>query len=533
MVSICHTGTMAIRFMLKMNSPKRCINSKPRTVACWLEDAGVRVAALNSSRPLSDIYTRAVTDDSRFVQPGDVFVAVRGEQVDGHKFLQQVQRLGAFVGIVENPEFAIDLPQVVVKNSRQALAVLAATFSGLRGPGARSPRLIGVTGTNGKTTVTWLLRSILRQAGACPALLGTIEHDLVSQTCRTPLTTPGSVELCRLLAISRDAGADWAVLEVSSHALAQQRCDGLRFAACVFTNLSGDHLDYHQTMDAYGAAKRRLFDLREEGGLAVIHIDDPFGAELARTLSGYVLTYGLESAGADVSATIEKVDRTGSCFKLRGKGFGANGVSVQLPLIGRYNVANALAAAATALAVGIDPESIAEGLQKVVRIPGRLERAEPQGFPFSVLVDYAHTDEALGHVLASLKPLTRGRLICVFGCGGDRDRSKRPRMAAAAAKWADLVYVTSDNPRSEKPHRIIDDILAGFGKKSACTVETQADRRLAIEAAIRSAREGDTVLIAGKGHEDYQLIGDRVLSFDDVQIARHCLGVTSVAEPVA
>lgn len=478
-----------------------------------------------------DVTVTSLTDDSRATVEGACFVAVRGSASDGHRFVDAaVQRGAAAVVVDRDAEVPASAVRVRVPDTRVALAKLAAAYFGLRAEQGLGLRLVGITGTNGKTTVAWLLRSILREAGCLPALLGTIEYDLVGKRMSAPLTTPGALDLCRHLATARDAGADCGVLEVSSHALDQRRCDGLSFSAGVFTNLSGDHLDYHVSMDSYAKAKRHLFDLLCPDGVAVVNQDDAFGKSLGSSLPGPVVSFGLDTPDGDVSARLHSVDRQGSDFILRARSFE---FSVHLPLLGRHNVENALAAAATAEALGVAPDFIRKGLECVSGVPGRLQRAEPDGWPFSVLVDYAHTDGALEHVLEALRPLTSGRLICVFGCGGDRDATKRPRMAAAAARLADAAYVTSDNPRTEDPQRIIDAILPGFGRSSACRVQVQIDRRLAIEAAIADALPGDTVLIAGKGHEDYQLLGKEILDFDDVDVARSFLRVESLVEGVA
>lgn len=473
----------------------------------------------------------SLTDDSRSVEPGCCFVAIRGNGIDGHTFVSDAEAAGAAVIVIDRD---VPVPRGVVcvrvVDSREALARLAAAYYGLRGGSASDLRLVGVTGTNGKTTVTWLLRSILRAAGQTTALIGTIEYDLVTERRAAPLTTPGALSLCRHLADARDAGAACAVLEVSSHALDQHRCDGLAFQAGVFTNLSGDHLDYHRTMEAYGRAKRRLFDLVNTDGTAILNLDDPMGSSLARNVNRRVVTYGLEASTADVTARDTRLERRGTFFVMQGRSFET---PVHLPLPGEHNMANALAAAATAEAMGVTPTAIRAGLEQATAVPGRLQRVEPDDWPFSVLVDYAHTDGALASVLSALKPLTSGRLTCVFGCGGDRDRSKRPRMAAAVGRFADVAYVTSDNPRSEDPQEIIDSILPGFDSASTCRVEVRVDRRRAIEDAIRDARPGDVVLIAGKGHERYQLVGDRVLPFDDATVARRCLGIAAMAEDVA
>lgn len=486
---------------------------------------------LTPREPVPPVRITALTDDSREVVAGGCFVAVRGTGFDGHRFIDAAAVAGA-VAVVTDQD--VELPrgmvEVRVADSREALARLAAVFHGVSGQTAASPCLIGITGTNGKTTVSWLLRSILRAAGQKAALFGTVEYDLVSRRLSAPLTTPSPLTLARHLAEARDAGATHAVIEVSSHALDQRRCDGLTFAAGVFTNLSGDHLDYHGTMEAYAAAKCRLFELLSPDGSAVVNADDAVGASLLDRLDSRRISFGLDGGEADVSASILEMGVRGTRIALRGCSFEA---TFSLPLIGQHNVHNALAAAATAEAIGIAPDAIRDGLEGVTDVPGRLQRVEPVGWPFSVLVDYAHTDAALANVLAAVRPVTKGRLICVFGCGGDRDRSKRPRMAAAVGRVADLAVVTSDNPRSETPERIIDEIMPGFDAASNCVVERQADRRRAIETAIAMAAPGDAVLIAGKGHEDYQLVGDDVLAFDDAEEARRCLANAVAREEVA
>jgi UDP-N-acetylmuramoyl-L-alanyl-D-glutamate--2,6-diaminopimelate ligase len=470
----------------------------------------------------SDLSVNSITDDSRRVKPGGCFVAVRGLAVDGHRYVHAAAEAGAVVVVADEP---VSVPAGVtllrVADSREAVARLAAVFYGVQPGGARALTLVGVTGTNGKTTVAWLTRSILQAAGHKCALFGTIEYDLIDKRLRAALTTPGPIELAADLAHAARAGATHAVLEVSSHALDQRRTDGLAFAAGVFTNLSGDHLDYHETMDAYLAAKRRLFEALPPDGLALINADDPRAAEVRAGCSAGVLPYGIEaSEGVALRAEIEELGPRYSRFVLRGA---IPDRLVTTRLVGRHNVENALAAAAAAVGLGVEADAIVAGLEGLAGVPGRLERVEPDGCPFSVYVDYAHTDDALRHALGVLRALTPGRLICVFGCGGDRDRSKRPRMAAAVQEHADVAVVTSDNPRTEEPREIIAEILPGFTSDAGCEVEVEPDRLAAISMAIDLAEDQDAVLIAGKGHEDYQLIGGRVLPFDDREVARACL----------
>lgn len=521
-----------------MDNPNRCICDSPRSLQEWFALCELPFPVANGVPSVVSASISAFTDDSRLVQPGDVFVAVRGGLSDGHHFLQQAANHGAAVAIVEEqPSEDLNLPCIVpcivVENTKLALAKLSAACCGLVDRSAVPLDLIGVTGTNGKTTVTWLLRSILQQAGYDPALLGTIEYDLHGERCQAPLTTPGSIELAGLLKTARGNGARWGVLEVSSHALEQRRCDGLSFRAAIFTNLSGDHLDYHGSMEAYGKSKGRLFDLLHRDGMGVVNLDDEWGRRFAKSLSSAVVTFSMEDERADYRATVSKLDTSGSVFSVEGDLATETLREIRLPLIGHYNVSNALAAAATSLALGVAPAAIRSGMEQIAGIPGRLERVRVTGCPFTVLVDYAHTDAALSNALQALRPLTPGRLIGVFGCGGDRDRSKRPRMGQAAARWADVAVVTSDNPRSEDPAKIIDDILAGMDCATEGKVITQVDRRSAIEWAIHEAQAGDTVLIAGKGHENYQLVGEQVLEFDDVSVAKGFLQKICFTEGVA
>lgn len=501
-----------------MNASTRIVTACNRSMSKLLARSGLCVP---SPRHLEQVQISELTADSREVKPGSCFVAIRGLRSDGHKYVRGAVEAGAVAVVVEDD---VEVPQGValirVPDSRAALAKLAAAFYGLA-PHSDCPlRLVGVTGTNGKTTVAWMIRSILRAAGSKTALLGTVEYDLIAERLRAPLTTPDALDLCRHLSVAVRAGGTYGVLEVSSHAMNQKRCDGLRFEAGVFTNLSGDHLDYHETETAYLQSKRRLFTGLDEHAVAIVNADDPNCDALVSATSARVVRFGLESKGVDIGAVISEMGRRGSRFRLRGLG---DDVEIRTSLIGHYNVSNILAAAATASALGVTSQDIRAGIEAMSGVPGRLERVEPDGCPFAVLVDYAHTDDALENVLRVLRPLTEGRLICVFGCGGDRDRTKRPRMASAAARWADLAYVTSDNPRSEDPRAIIDDVLAGFSSRCECGVEAIVERAGAIAAAIEVARPGDVVLIAGKGHEDYQIVGEEVLSFDDREVARACL----------
>lgn len=460
----------------------------------------------------------SLTDDSRKAGAGACFVAVRGTAVDGHRFTERAAAAGASALVVEQPVEGVRGPAIVqVADSRDALVRLAAAHHRLRRDDGRFVLpLVGITGTNGKTTTAWLVRGLLNAAERRCALFGTVESDLIARRVPSPLTTPGTVELSANLREALDAGATHAVLEVSSHALDQRRCDGLSFAVAVFTNLTGDHLDYHQTLERYAGAKRRLFGLLENGGVAVINADDPWAELMISAFSGRVIRFGLDSPVAEIRAEQVRPSALGTQFIVRGPGFR---LPVECGLVGLHNVRNVMAAVASAMALGLTFDEIAAGVAGLVAAPGRLERVEPPGTPFSVFVDYAHSDDALTNVLSAVRPITPGRLICVFGCGGDRDRTKRPRMAAAVARFADAAVVTSDNPRSEDPRAIIDEVLPGFSG-AACRVDVEPDRRAAIELALGGAAAGDAVLIAGKGHEDYQIIGDRTLPFDDRAVAR-------------
>lgn len=496
----------------------------PMSAATLLMRAGV--SPPERSADFQDIFITSVTDDSRRVCEGSCFVAVSGAKSDGRLFVGDAVAGGAKLIVAEREcSEGVRAMVVTVPDARRVLAKLAAALHGVDPSGPHALKLIGVTGTNGKTTVAWLLRCILESAGVRSALLGTVEYDLCGERMPALLTTPDPVTLASHLATAHRAGATHAVLEVSSHALDQRRCDGLAFDAAVFTNLSGDHLDYHGSIESYFAAKRRLFEGLGAGAVAAINMDDPRGAELCDSTQARVVRYGIESSSVHVRASEIRLHVDHSEFVLAGRDFER---SVSVPLVGSHNVENILAAAAAAEAMGVDPDLIVQGLERISGVPGRLERVSPPGGPFSVLVDYAHTDDALANVLGALRRLTSGRLICVFGCGGDRDRTKRPRMAGVVEKYADLAIATSDNPRTEEPSAIIDEILAGFGDPPRCEVQVEPDRGRAIAEAISAAGEGDLVLIAGKGHEDYQEISGHRVPFDDRRVARACLAMPSV-----
>jgi len=377
-------------------------------------------------------------------------------------------------------------------------------------------KLVAITGTNGKTTTAYLVRYILRQAGERCGMTGTVEYDLGAGAVPASMTTPESLDLYRFYAEMRRAGCGFAVSEVSSHALAKRRTAGLRFAAAVFSNLTQDHLDFHGTMENYFQAKALLFSGLEASAVALLNADDPHSARLAGMTRARVVTYGL-SESAEVRAKVLSLSTVGTVFRLRRGGFEAE---VHLPLLGAHNVHNALAAAAAAAELGLGMDRIVEGLATFEGVPGRLESVDC-GQDFRVLVDYAHTDDALRSVLNAVRELYPRRIITVFGCGGDRDRGKRPKMARVVEQLSDVAVVTSDNPRSERPEAIIGEILSGLQDPGRAVVEP--DRAAAIGKAVGLARPGDVVLIAGKGHEAYQIVGDRRLDFDDRSAARAAL----------
>ena len=462
--------------------------------------------------------------DSRRIQPGHVFVAIRGEKSDGNRFVPQALENGVIAVVSEEPPHPVGTPSSTVrawarvKDARKALATAAANFFGHP---ARALELVGVTGTNGKTTTCLVLDAIFAAAGKKSGLFGTIEYRLAGRRLPAPNTTPESLDLEAHLGELRAQGATHATLEVSSHALALDRVYGCPFRAAVFTNLTRDHLDFHGTLEAYFAEKRKLFTGwgAQPPEWAILNADDPRSAELRSCGSPNVLTYGL-AAGAELRPHgTDPAPKSGSFLMETPWGK----LESRSRLLGRPNVYNLLAAAATALALGFGVEQVEGGLAELEAVPGRFEQVQA-GQPFLVLVDYAHTDDALRNLLTTARELVGrgGRIITVFGCGGDRDRTKRPLMGQVAGSLSDLVVLTSDNPRSEDPGAIIQDALAGVQEAGARHL-VELDRARAIERALGEARTGDIVLIAGKGHETCQIIGDRVLPFDDRLVARQLI----------
>ena len=455
--------------------------------------------------------------DSRRVKTGDLFVAIRGRRADGtpfdgHEYVRSAVDRGAYAVVLEQ-DVEAPATRIVVPDSRKAMARLASRFYG--DPVERL-KIVGITGTNGKTTVSYLIRALFERAGLRSGLIGTLGYLVGTKRRDAPFTTPESVELHRTLSDMVRAGQEAVVMEVSSHALALDRVYGVPFSGAVFTNLSRDHLDFHRTQEAYLSAKARLFEELDAHSWAVINADDPAGRTLMERTRASVLTYGL-SDEADVRAGTPRLTARGIDLTVDTPD---GAFEVSLKLRGRFNVYNALAAVATGVACGMDRAVIQEGVGSVEGVPGRFEAVDA-GQDFLVLVDYAHTPDALERVLSAARELTQGRLIVVFGCGGDRDRGKRPEMGAVADRLADFSVVTSDNPRTEDPDAIIRQIGAGMSPDGARTV--LADRKRAISEALRDARSGDVVVIAGKGHEAVQILGTRRVPFDDREVVRELL----------
>jgi UDP-N-acetylmuramoyl-L-alanyl-D-glutamate--2,6-diaminopimelate ligase len=490
--------------------------------------------------------------DSRLVKAGDIFVAVKGTVHNGHDFIGQALANGAKYIVCQhkNTQYEIRNTQyalIVVEDSAEAAALLAQAS---RGNPASKLTNLAVTGTNGKTTVAYLVRSCVRAAGERCGLIGTIVYDTGSATSEAILTTPDCLAIAETQEQMVEAGSKYMVIEASSHALSQNRLAGIEFEAAAFTNLGGDHLDYHKTNGDYLAAKMKLFSGLSSDATAVLNKQSPEAKHIAKKTKAEILWYAID-APADITAHIESMDINGAVFVLKHHGSRATGREsrVRTTLLGRYNISNHLAAAGLCLAAGLDLETIAAGLSALQGIPGRLEKVSRVGFsPPSpseenggasptLLIDYAHTDDALKNVLSTLKPLCKGRLIVVFGCGGDRDKTKRPRMAKVAEQFADVVIVTSDNPRTEQPEAIISEIVAGFEKgppirsgdlrdtryEIRATKIIEPDRRKAIELAIKTAAKDDIILIAGKGHENYQIIGTQKFDFSDKEVAQQLL----------
>jgi len=461
----------------------------------------------------SDIEIKGIACDSKAVNKDYLFVAVCGTKTDGHKFANEAFERGAVAVVIEKDILLGEgIIKICVKDSRTALAKIANEFYGRP---AEKLRCVGITGTNGKTTISYLMDNIISAAGHKAGLIGTINYRIGERIIPATNTTPGPVELYNFMSKMLRNSIDHLVMEVSSHSLDQRRVEGIDFAVAIFTNLTGDHLDYHNTMDEYFEAKAKLFEGLGGGSYGIINIDDEWGRKLLRRSKGRVITYGTKH-GADFLAGGIEMSLSGTKFDIDTP---SGQMKINTKLIGSHNVYNITAAVAAGAALGFSPETVKRGIENVRTVPGRLEAIDC-GQPFKVFVDYAHTDDALYNVLSALKPLIPGRMIVVFGCGGDRDKTKRSRMGRVAGKLADLAIVTSDNPRGEDPKAITDEIAAGIETKN-CTVVI--DRAEAIRRSLLEARAGDCVLIAGKGHETYQVLKNTTVAFDDREVAKKIL----------
>ena len=476
-----------------------------------------RPAHVSDARSL-EVACTGVGYDSRRVTPGMVFVAVPGLKADGLQFVPQAIAAGAAAIVTEQAATGVPVPWVVVTSARLALALLAAEF--FEHP-SRAMRVVGITGTNGKTTTGYLTAAILEAAGVRCGLMGTVTYRIGARSIDATRTTPEAPELQSFMRRMVTEGCGACVMEVSSHALSLRRADGIQFAARVFTNLTRDHLDFHSNMEEYFAAKRRLFEMAPADAPSIINVDDP-RAQALIDISRRPITYGLNKP-ADVAPGPLSFSLEGLQFDVR---LPQGVVQVRSRLVGRPNVYNILAAVAVASSLDVPIEAIEKGIRQLPGVPGRFELASSRDDDVTVIVDYAHTDDALRNLLETARPLAARRLITVFGAGGDRDRTKRPLMGMVAARLSDVVIITSDNPREEDPQRIIDEVKRGADaetRQSSAEVLTIIDRHDAILRAISVAAKGDVVLIAGKGHEKYQEIAGRTLPFDDVAVAREGL----------
>ncbi len=463
-----------------------------------------------------------VVSDSKKVSPGSLFIALRGTRQDGHRFIPEAVDRGAVAVVLEEPipgkckREDSPVTYIRVEDTRRALPYLASTF--FENP-MEHLRLIGITGTNGKTTTAFLVQSLLENAGVKTGLLGTVAYHLGGRVVEARHTTPGSLDLQRLFSEMRSFDVSHVAMEVSSHALEQGRVEGCRFHTAVFTNLTQDHLDYHGTMEAYFASKQKLFDLTE--GTRIINIDDPWGYTLKERLSSRCWSFAMqEKADFYPEKVVSGVDGIQMLVQTP-----AGEIEIISPLVGKYNIYNLIAAVAVGVSVGLSKEVISSGIAAMKGVPGRFEKID-LGQDFMVIVDYAHTPDALSRLLEAVSALSSGRIITVFGCGGDRDRGKRAKMGEISARLSDKTIITSDNPRTESPSGIIQEIEVGIQAMqagSAGDYEVISDRKEAIARGIGLAEESDVVVIAGKGHEDYQLIGCERLSFDDREVARDLL----------
>jgi UDP-N-acetylmuramoyl-L-alanyl-D-glutamate--2,6-diaminopimelate ligase len=466
----------------------------------------------------SDFEIVGITNDSRKVSPGYLFVAIKGYKTDGHDFIEKSLEHGA-VAVVSEKKLRLDprIPQIIVRNSRKALSNLSCCF--YNNP-SKKIDVIGITGTNGKTTSAFLTKSIIESAGYETGLIGTIKYQIGKKVIPANETTPESIELQSFIAEMVTSNIKFAVMEVSSHSAVQHRIDDISFKTAVFTNISAEHLDYHETIQNYKDAKVRLFEDLKRDSFAILNADDEFGKYFADRTRAQILWYGIKSS-ADVKAMICDESMNNTMIKLSYSGVE---IDINIPLMGRHNVYNALASAASALSLGFELKTVKQGIETVSVVPGRLESI-PCKHGFSIFLDYAHTPNALETVLHTLKNLAKRRLILVFGCGGDRDKEKRPKMGKIADENSDIFWITNDNPRSEDPMSIIEDIKARI--RPGRPFHVQTDRHKAIEEALAEAKNGDIILIAGKGHEKKQIFKDTVVPFDDKDVVKKILSNNS------
>ena len=467
---------------------------------------------------LCDVEITGITNDSRKVRPGYLYVAVKGYKADGHDFIKKSLESGA-QAIVSEEKFSLDtnVPQIIVHNTRKALSSLSCCF--YNNP-SQKINLVGVTGTNGKTTTTFLIKSVIEQAGYVAGLIGTIKYQVGKKVITAKETTPESVELQRLIAEMVEAQMEFAVMEVSSHSAIQHRIEDIDFKTAVFTNITTEHMDYHKTFSNYMDAKAELFKNLKRDSFAVLNADDESSGYFADRTNAKILWYGIKN-DADIKAEICGESTSNTMIRLSCSG---REIDVKIPFVGLHNVYNTLASAAGAISLGFELDVIKSGVETASVVPGRLENV-PCDRGFKVVVDYAHTPHALETVLNALKNLVKGRILLVFGCGGDRDREKRPQMGRIADEKSDIFWLTNDNPRSEEPLNIIDDIKTGI--KTGRSFHIQTNRHNAIAEALSEAKDDDLILIAGKGHEKYQIIKDTIAPFDDRAVVEKILSKNS------
>lgn len=479
-----------------------------------LEDI-LKDVALRVKDPIAGLEVRNITIDSRLVREGDLFIAFRGYDKDGYEFIDEAVRKGAKI-IISEKDFQSPgaFKKILVCDTRQALPVISCNFYGHP---SDKLKVVGVTGTNGKTTITYIIENMIKCAGERAGVIGTISYRVGDKVIPAKNTTPGPLEVQSMLSEMAACGSRYAVMEISSHSLDQRRVSGILFDTAIFTNITSEHLDYHKTLDNYFKAKTAIFDNLKPGATAILNNDDQKVASLKSVLKYKALTYGIKEK-ADIRGGNIELSLDGSSFNVITP---AATLQVKTKLMGIHNVSNILAAIAASTALGLDSRAAIKGIETMGAVPGRLEEIST-GQQFKVFVDFAHTEDALFNILSVLKDISKNRIITVFGCGGNRDTKKRPLMGRAACQFSDHVIITSDNPRLEEPGDIIDEIVSGIKGKFS-NYEIFPDRRQAIEQALKLARKGDIVVVAGKGHENYQIVKDKIIPFDDRDVVREAL----------